>query len=77
MDDGFLVGGLERVGDLHCEVDRVVDRQRLPIDAVIQRLALQILHDDEWVPGLFGDFVDGADVRMAQRRGCVGLSLEP
>ena len=40
--------------------------QRTSGDAVLQRHAVQILHDDERLPVLLADVVDGADVGMVQ-----------
>jgi hypothetical protein len=50
MDDVAAVGGVERIGDLDGEVERLVGGKRLAFDAVPQRLAFEPLHDDEWPP---------------------------
>ena len=60
--------GVQRVGDLDAHVEQRVEAQRTGGEPVLQRRALQILHDDERSPVLLADVVDGADVRMVQRR---------
>jgi hypothetical protein len=41
MDDAARVRGVERVGNLGGEVEERLDRQRLPLDAVLQGLAFR------------------------------------
>ena len=43
---------------------------------MLQRLAVEILHGDEPLAIAFVDFVDGADVRMIQRRSGLRFALE-
>src|SRR5215469_16711929 len=45
-------------------------------DALLEGLTFQQLHDEERLPAGFADIVKGADVGMAQRRGCLGLAAE-
>ena len=45
-------------------------------DAMLQRYAVQKLHDDEGLAVCVVDFVDGADVGMIQRRGGLRFALE-
>ena len=77
MDDAGGVRGVERIGDLHGEVEQRVDRQRRAVDAVAQRLAVEQLHDEERQIAVPADVVERADVRVVQRRGRPGLALEP
>ena len=58
------------------EVEQLVGRQRPAVDAVLQRLALEQLHRDEGPAAVVADFVDGADVRVVQRRGGARFALE-
>ena len=47
MDDAAFVGRLERVGDLHGDRQRLVERERARRDAVGQALAFDQLHHEE------------------------------
>jgi hypothetical protein len=43
---------------------------------VLQRLATEEFHDQEWLAILLPDFVDGANVGMIESRGCPGFAPE-
>jgi hypothetical protein len=73
MDDALLVRGLERVGDLVGDRQRLVERHRTVVDAVGERRPLDQLHHE--IVG--ADVVDVADVRMIQRRDGVDFTLTP
>lgn len=76
MNDALAVRRVERVGDLHAQIADLTRRQRLGGDEMLERLPLQPLHDHE-VPAVVGaDVVDGADVRVVQRRGGARLALK-
>ncbi len=45
-------------------------------DAVLQRLALQKLHDDEGLAFVLTNLMNGADIGMVERGGGAGLALE-
>ena len=45
-------------------------------DAVLQRHAVEKLHDNEGLPVLLPNLVDGADIGMIQRGGGLRLALE-
>ena len=67
MDDPGRVGGVERVGDLSRDGQRLGERQRAPAHAIVQRVALdQLEHQGRHVAGVF-ETVDGPDVRMIER----------
>ena len=76
MDDAADVCGVERVGDLRCPSQAVVHLAADGLDAMLQCFALEQLHGDEMLVFVFADFVDGADVRMVERRGSTRLALE-
>ncbi len=54
MDDPGCVGGVERVGDLPRDGQRLRERQRAPAHAIRQRVALdQLEHQGPRVAGVF------------------------
>ncbi len=69
VNDTRGVRYVERVRHLGGEIEQLLDRERLALDAVFERRPFQVLHDNEVEPLLFADIVDGADVGMVQR-GC-------
>ena len=66
MDDPAPVGGVERVGDLDGDVERLVERHRAPLEPSLERLSLEALHHEEVDLPLAPHVVDGADVRVAE-----------
>ena len=76
MDDAFGMRSFERVGDFDGKGEQVVHLDRTPIDAVLERLAVEKFHGDEGLAVLLADVVNGADVRMIQRGGGLGFALE-
>ena len=76
MDDAAPVRVGEGVGRLESVADNVRRRQRPFVNSLAKRSPLHVLHGDEGDVAGFGDLVDRADVRMAQRRGVSRLSHE-
>ena len=76
MDDAVAMGLLESVRNLTPIADRLVDRQRAPLEPCRQRLALEQLHDEVVAVALAADVVDGADVGVVQARDGLGFALE-
>ena len=68
MDDAGRVSHLECIGSLYPKVQELVERNGFPLDAILQRRALQAFHNDEKPVLVFADIVDGADVGVIQRR---------
>ena len=67
MHDAQPMCGIERIDDLDCTRQREVERpQRSALETRSQRLAFQILHDQERDAVLVADVVHGADVRVNQ-----------
>ena len=58
---------VEGIRDLHPEIEDLFDRQRLAMNVLPQRLAVDELHGDEWRVVLLADVVDGADAGMIER----------
>ncbi len=77
MNDAAGVRGVEAIRDFDAELEDTVERQRSARDLVLQRPAIEQLHDDEPLGAVLADVVDGADVWMVERRGDAGLALEP
>ena len=64
MNNSRRVGHIQHIGDLRSEIKQLVKRNRLSLDAVLQRAAFEVLHDNE-VPAIsFTDVVNRADVGM-------------
>ena len=68
MDDAGRVVNFKRIRNLYPKVQKLVERDGFPLDAILQRHALQAFHNDEKPVLVFADIVDGADVRVIQRR---------
>ena len=70
MRDAAAVRLIERVGDLRCDIERLVDRQRTAPNALRDQLALDILHRDEHRVLMLDEVVGDGDVgRLEERRG--------
>src|ERR1039457_873214 len=76
MHDASGVGSVQRVGDVNGDGEQNFRFQWTPRDAVLQGQAIQKLHGDERLAMLVVNFVDGADVRMIQCRGCPSFALK-
>ena len=68
MNDPALMRRRQRLGDLQPELHDLLDRQRTPADASLQRLALDALHDDHRLAFVLQHVVHSADERMIERR---------
>ena len=76
MNDALSMRRAERVGNLHRNLEGVVERQRALRQPVGQRLAFEILHDEKRRALLSADVVEGADVRMGELRDRAGFTIE-
>ena len=68
MDDARRVRDIQRIGNLHSEVHQLLHRQGLALDAVLQRVAVEIFHDDVLTLVGLANVVDGAYIGMIERR---------
>ena len=66
MDDVRAVRMGECARDLHAEPEDVGRRQHAARQPIVQRLTLEILHDDERLAVVVANVVQRADVGMAQ-----------
>ena len=76
MDDPLLVRRLERLGDLLCDRQRFINRNRAPSDPIRQRRAVHQFKHQGMNPSSVFQAVDAADVRMIQRGECLRFALE-
>ena len=77
VNDVLGMGGVERVSDLDGQREQGIEFERMARDHMLQRRAIQKLHDDERLAILFANVVDGADVGMVERRGRFRLPAKP
>ena len=68
MDDASTMGFVQRVGDLNAVSKHFVDWQGTFFQSLRQRLAFEILHDDEVDAVLAAHVVEYANMRMVQAR---------
>jgi hypothetical protein len=64
------------IGDLDGQVQDLLRRQGLTLDAVLERAAVQELHDDEPTALVVRNLVNGANTGMVQGRSGAGLAPE-
>jgi hypothetical protein len=76
VQDALGVRQLNRVGDLHTQVEHHRQCQRLAADEAIERLAFQVLHRDVPLALELAGVVHRADARVVHRRGGLGLAFE-
>ncbi len=74
VDDPGAMGFGQSLCHLDGNVERVIDGKWSAPDALRQRLAFVVGHDEIELPVVgFADVVDGADIRMVQGRGRLGF----
>ena len=76
VDDPLPLCLVQRIGDLDGDLERLIERQRTFLQPLGERLALQVLHDQEVDPVLAADVVEGANVRVIEAGDGLGLALE-
>jgi len=67
MNDSFTMSRIQRVGNLNPKRQDVLGVHWPPSDAVLQRHAIEELHDDERSFAVSIDLIDRANVGMVQR----------
>jgi hypothetical protein len=77
VDDLARMRRVQRVCHLNRDVDEHVHRHRFSVDQVAERLAFEQLHGDELRALELVDLVDGADVRVVQRRRRARFTQKP
>ena len=76
VDDAFGMRSIECIGNLDGERENQFRFQRATADAMLQRHAVEILHDDEVLTFALVNLEDHADIGVVQRRGCLCFALE-
>ena len=76
MNDAFRVRRIQCVRHLNSQIQNGRCFQRFALDALLESLPVQVLHGDEWSRFVFPDLVDGADVRVIERRCGSRFALE-
>jgi hypothetical protein len=68
VNDASGVSGIECVRDLDSERQHSLDLHWISANAVLQRHAVEILHDDEGLTFMLADLIDRVDVRTVEGR---------
>ncbi len=73
MDDALRMGGGESLADLDRRAHRLREGQRPSAQPSRQRLAVEILHDEEVDPVVMAHLMEGTDARMRESRDGAGF----
>ena len=76
MNNAVIVCRDQRISDLPGVLQCIVHTKRAHGDAVVERLTLDVLHDQEVRAVLVADIVQGADVGMVETGNGVGFTTE-
>jgi hypothetical protein len=76
VQDAARVRGVDRVGNLRGQPQQQADIERTAVDRARERAPLEQLHRDERPPLVLVHLIDGADVRVVQRRGGARFAQE-
>ena len=76
VDDALGMRRVEGFGNIDADREQLLHLQRSIADEMLERLAFEILHDDEGLIAILADVVNGADIGMIQRRRRLGLAAE-
>jgi len=76
VQDPFGMSSIERVGNLDCQTKQNIGFDRPARDAMLERDAIEKLHDQEGMPILLSDLMNSADIRMIERRSGLRLALK-
>jgi hypothetical protein len=77
MNDALLMRGFKCLGDLSCDRQRLIDRNRTARDAAGKRLAFDQFHYECWRVSCVFNVEDGGDVWMIERREDLRFALKP
>jgi hypothetical protein len=77
MEQTLRVGSVQRVRERDGFVQDGIDVERAAPKTLLERLALEQLHDEVRPAVLLADVIQGADIRVVQRRNGARFPLEP
>ncbi len=71
------MGFIERAGDLHADLEDLIEGQAPALQPVGERFAFEVFHHQVMGAVLMADVVQGADIRIVQTGDGARLNLEP
>jgi len=74
VDDAFEMGRFESIGDFNTDVQKLVERQRLPIQMLLEALAVESFHDDKGQRSSVVDVIDRTNVGVIEGRSSTRLA---
>jgi hypothetical protein len=77
MNDSFSMSSVQSVSNLNRQREQNICIDRLSVDAVLQRHAIEKFHGNERLPVLLADVVNRADVVVIQRGCGLRFTLKP
>src|SRR2546422_313170 len=77
VNDPLRMGSIQCVGNLDGQLQQLLRVERPAGNAVLERLALQKLHDNKVLALVFINLMDGTDVGVIQGGGGASFTLEP
>ena len=76
VNDALGMGCIKGISDLFTDVEKLLGVERIAVQEVFESGAFQIFHGNEGPASVVADFVDGANIRMVQRRRSAGFPAE-
>ena len=76
MHDPLAVRSIQGVSRFDAETQQSLQLDGTAVNHVLQRLAIEALHDNEKMPVVLANLVDSANVGMVEGRGRACLSPE-
>src|SRR6185295_7946967 len=76
MDDAGPMGSVQGASDLNRVLERLIEREGSLLQLLLERIALQILHNEERCAVLLADVVQWTDVGVIELRDRAGLAIE-
>src|SRR2546427_10202290 len=77
VNDPLRMGSIQCVGNLDAQLQQLLRVERPAGNAVLERLALQKLHDNKVLAFVFINLMNGTDIRVIQGGGGASFTLKP